>query len=101
MRSILHPSLPMQQFLTGIARSLVEAQCVLDKRESEGFLRCENQEVSPNTFVWSQYRLIFPLALQCQVIDQASNETHLVVAPRKVSKGNLKLVFRYLPKSQD
>lgn len=91
----------MQRFLTGIAHSVVEAQCALDKRGEESILRWEQERIPSNTFMWSRFQLAIPVALQCRARSQAGDEIHFMLAPRMASKSNLKLVFRYLPRLQD
>lgn len=100
MRFVIQPGFPTQQFLSGIARCLVEVQCALDKHGHESVLSRDQEGVSPNAFIWSQYQLVFPFAFQCRKNDQASAKVHLMLAPRVASKGSLKLVFRYSPRSQ-
>ncbi|WP_292379976.1 hypothetical protein [Methanosarcina sp. UBA289] len=93
----IQASLPMQNLLAGISRGFVEAQSMLDERARESLIRYQQIGVPPSAFVWSEYRLDFPLALQFQSKYHVSNKTHIMVSPRMESIGNLKLTVRYLP----
>ena len=89
---------PIERFVAGAVRGLVEAQKALDERGHEGLIAWEQEGLPPSAWTWTECRLRFPLAFDVMSKTTPTDSTRLGVFPREEGVlGSLTFAIRYLP----
>lgn len=94
---------PLDKFLAGSARGLVEAQQALDAHGRRSLLAWESEGLPPSVWTYSNCRLNLGLSFRVRPKTAAAESTRLDIAPRRDAPGGLSLSFRYIltPQAED
>lgn len=90
--------LQLNEFLAGLAGSLVDAQLVLDERGRDSIDAFADTGVLPTVLTWSSLRMELPVSVGLRPKSAAGDVSVAAVAPE--GSARLALGVRYLPAEQ-